>query len=309
MDTFINAAGSVLPLFIVIIIGLVITRLKIADKSWVDILNKYALWIGFPALVIYSLLNLDLSGTSYAQLIVANSIYIIACILLAYPVSKIAGFGNQMRRTLFLSLGFGNVAYLGIPVLQNLFGHEILPVAAIISAVYVFWLFTLSIILVEVHGPKNTNFVGLLSNLIKNPLLISVFIGVIIAVFQIKIPAPIEKTIKLFSDSVTAVVLLSLGIFLGLQDIGKLHEWKLVFLFAIITMILLPAIFLISLKCFVPGFLYLQPSVVDAAMPLGLTPYVLAVKYKLEVKFTARMVVLATMLSMVIIPLWMVILN
>ena len=52
-----------------------------------------------------------------------------------------------------------------------------------------------------------------------------------------------------------------------------------------------------------------KASILDAAMPLGLTPYVLASQYKLEDKLAARVVVLGTALSVFIIPLWMVILG
>jgi hypothetical protein len=40
-----------------------------------------------------------------------------------------------------------------------------------------------------------------------------------------------------------------------------------------------------------------------------LTPYALAVQYKLETSLVARIVVLSTLLSMVVIPVWMVVLG
>jgi predicted permease len=42
-------------------------------------------------------------------------------------------------------------------------------------------------------------------------------------------------------------------------------------------------------------------------MPLGLTPYALSVQYQLETKLFARIVVLGTLLSIFVIPLWMTI--
>ena len=49
-----------------------------------------------------------------------------------------------------------------------------------------------------------------------------------------------------------------------------------------------------------------KATILDSAMPLGLTPYVLSVQYKLESSLVARIVVLATLLSIIIIPLWLV---
>lgn len=306
MDTFLVAFKTVLPLFLVIITGIIFSRTKVSTTGWVDILNKYALYIGFPALVVASLMKLELNGQSYSKLIIVNSVYIVVCMLLAFPVAKLFRFPTRLRSSLFLIFSFGNVAYLGIPVLNNAYGDEILPVAAILSAVYVFWLLTLGIILIEVNGENRLNGKKLFLSLVQNPLLLSVFVGLIIVVFQIKLPAIAEKTILLFSNSVTAVVLFSLGMFLGFHKIGHLHDWLKAFLFTIATMLVLPYIFYHIAKNTGMETMQFKATILDSAMPLGLTPYVLSVQYKLESSLVARIVVLATLLSVFIIPLWMV---
>lgn len=207
---------------------------------------------------------------------------------------------------MFLILPFGNIAYLGMPVLQNAFGDQILPVAAIISAVYVFWLLTLGIIMVEIYGDEKLRPKKLLKSLAQNPLLISVFVGLAIVAFNLAVPSPIEKTIQLFADSVTAVVLFSLGIFLGMQKIGNLKEWYRVISFVAFTMLILPFAFHQVLSLLQFDTTLLKSTVLDAAMPLGLTPYALSVQYKLNTTLLARIVVLGTLLSMLIIPIWIV---
>lgn len=309
MGTFLIAFNTVLPLFLIIFAGILFSRTKVASAYWIDILNKYALWIGFPALVINSLSRLEIIDGPISRLVIYNSLFIVCCILLAYPFSAILKFSNHRRRTLFLIFAFGNVAYLGIPVLQNVYGENVLPVAAILSAVYVFWLLTLGLILVEVHGEGDFQPTNLIIRLLKNPLLISVFVGVILLVFQIPLPSPVEKTISMFAGSVTAVVLFSLGIFLGFQKKGTLKDWAVSLAFVFVTMIVFPAIYWLFLRKTDMQASFLQASILDAAMPLGLTPYALAQQYNLDTPFTARLVVLATMMSIIILPLWIVFLE
>lgn len=308
MDSFVIALKTVLPLFLVIFAGVLFSKTKAASENWVEVLNKYALWIGFPALVIASLMHLNPEGKSFTKLILINSGYIVACMLLGFPISKIFGLSKKFRSSLFLILSFGNVAYLGIPVLNNAFGDGILPIAAVLSAVYVFWLLTLGIILIELNGNKDFSIKKITLSLIKNPLLVSVFIGLCIVVFQINLPLVVEKTINLFSDSVTAVVLFSLGIFLGFNKIGNPKEWLQVLLFVVITMFVFPFLFYFAAKFAGLEPLQFKASILDSAMPLGFTPYALAVQYKLKTTLVARIVVLATTLSVIIIPLWMVLL-
>lgn len=309
METFLIAAKTVLPLFLVILTGALFSRTKVCSPNWIEVLNKYALYIGFPALVVASLMHLQIGEQSYSKLILLNSGYIIICILLAFPVSKVFRLSATMKRSLFLILPFGNIAYLGMPVLQNAFGKEILPVAAIIAAIFVFWLLTLAIILIEVFGDEKIQAKKLLISLAQNPLLLSVFIGLALVVFKIELPEVAQKTIQLFADSVTAVVLFSLGIFLGLHKIGNLKEWYHVTIWVAVTMLVLPFVFYQTLTLFYIEPQFLKASVIDAAMPLGLTPYALSVQYKLNTTLVARIVVLGTLLSMVIIPLWMVFLG
>ncbi|HYQ56431.1 MAG TPA: AEC family transporter [Draconibacterium sp.] len=306
MTHFLLALKTVAPLFLIILTGILFSRTKVSSEKWIDILNKYALYIGFPALVVASLMHLEVGQQSFSQLIIFNSAYIIICLTLAFPVGKIFHFPLKTRRTLFLILPFGNIAYLGIPVLQNALGEAILPVAAIISAIFVFWLLTLALIVIEISGEEKLQIKTLFLNLIKNPLLLSVFVGLILVVFRIKLPEFVSDTIQLFADSVTAVVLFSLGIFLGMQKIGKLSEWYTVFGFVVLTMIVLPLAYYQALRFtnFSPSFL--NASVIDAAMPLGVTPYAISLQYQLDTKLAARIVVLGTFLSIFIIPLWMV---
>jgi len=304
MAHFLLALKTVLPLFLIIFSGILFSRTRASSPEWVNILNKYALYIGFPALVVASLMHLEAGEQSYSKLILFNSIYILGCILLAFPVGKIFRFSPKTRRTLFLILPFGNIAYLGIPVLQNALGDKILPAAAIISAVFVFWMLTLALVLVEISGEEKPHLKKLALNLVQNPLLLSVFVGMAIVLFRIELPEFISKTISFFADSVTAVVLFSLGIFLGMQNIGKLKEWYRVFAFVLATMLLLPFFYYLGLKTTSLHPELLKASVIDAAMPLGLTPYAISLQYELDTKLAARIVVLGTLLSVVIIPLW-----
>lgn len=309
MDAFLTSFETVMPLFLVIATGLVFSKAGAANIHWVDILNKYALWIGFPALVIVSLMQLQAELKVYLPLILINSAYIIACILLAYIISWIFRLPVKIKQALFLILPFGNVAYLGIPVLENAYGKEILPVAAIIATVYIFWMLTLALILIEIHEKQKVSATKILINLLRNPLLLSVFAGIGIVSFQISVPDFAEQTLKFFSQSVTAVVLFSLGIFLGMQKAGKPREWIQVAVLSLTTIIVFPAFFYAVLSFSSVPSDEIKASILEAAMPAGLTPYALSVQYNLVPKLFALTVVFATTLSVIILPLWIFILN
>lgn len=306
MGTLLIAFKAVAPLFLAILAGVVFSRTKSASENWVDILNKYALRIGLPALVIASLIRIEPGAVNYTRLIVVNSVYFVACMLLAFPIARIFRLPKQVKQALFLILSYGNVAYLGIPVLRNAYGETAVPVAGIISAVYIFWLLTLGITLIEINGENHLNPKQLLLNLVKNPLMLSVFAGMAIVFLRIKLPVVITDTIQLFAGSVTAVVLFSLGIFLGLHRTGNLKDWLTALAFSLVIMIVFPLAFYLALRNQGMDAMQFKATILESAMPLGLTPYALAVQYKLEAHLVSRTVVVSTSLAIFIIPVWMV---
>ncbi|HKJ43001.1 MAG TPA: hypothetical protein VKA27_12985, partial [Sunxiuqinia sp.] len=59
MQNYWLSFSTVLPLFLAILGGLLFSRTKAFKKEWIDVLNDYALWIGFPALILVALFKLD----------------------------------------------------------------------------------------------------------------------------------------------------------------------------------------------------------------------------------------------------------
>ena len=308
MSAFLSSFQSICPLFLVIFVGIIVSRNKSVGYQWIEILNNYALWIGLPSLILVALSRLQWNMQLYGSLIAWNSFRIVFSMLMVFPVSALLKLKNSTRLTLFLSVSYGNVAYLGIPVLRSSYGDQVLPEATMISAVYVFWLFTLGLFLVEYFGNHKISMRDLFVRLITNPLLIAVFIGLFIAVNQIQLPKIVMSGLDIFASSVTGVVLFSLGLFMGKQPVGKLRDWLPVLAFSLVILVVLPYVFLLIVRQFTE-FAVSRTWILEAAMPMGLTAYVLCLKYELDTEFASRVVVLSTFLALLSLPFWLVFLG
>ena len=306
MSSFFLAAKSILPLFLVILTGIGMVRIKAVHPGWVDVLNKYALWIGLPSLIFVALVRLDFRLSEYSSLILSNSIYLVSCMLLAFPISALLKTSQKTKRTLFLVLAFGNISYLGIPLISSALGNEAVGSTILLSAIYAFWLFTLAIVLIEVTGHEKVDILLIIRKLATNPLLLSVLLGILASFFKIPMQSALMKTLDLFAQSVTAVVLFSLGIFLGSQQIGSRKEWWPVFGLSIMIMIILPGLFYFPAKGSGMTTIQFRTSILDAAMPMGLTAYAMTEQYQLNALLTGRLVILSTILAAVILPIWIV---
>ncbi|MBU0728049.1 AEC family transporter [Patescibacteria group bacterium] len=302
----INVLIAIAPLFLVIFVGALLERTKIADERWSPVLNNFALRIGLPALIFLSLSQMHFVFSEELHLISANSLLLVGSFLLAYIIGKIIRLTPENFRTFFICLGFSNAAYLGFPTLTQIFGEGVLPVGSLIVAVYLFWIFTVGIGFLDYTQMRSHKHVikKISSDLIKNPLLISVFLGLVVAGLNIQIPDILGKSIDMLATSVTPVVLVVIGLFIGRSKIGEPKKWIPVFLFSLMTLMAIPGLLFFGIKLFGLDMSQFSTSVVIAAMPLAITPFALADIYKLNKGFIARAIVMSTILSIISIPFW-----
>ncbi|MBI5022870.1 MAG: AEC family transporter [Candidatus Magasanikbacteria bacterium] len=300
------------PLFLIIFVSAALQRWLKIGENWSQVLNDLALKIGLPVLIFSALAQTSFSFFEQSSLIISNSIFIIATFIFAFLLGKILRLENKMFRTFFLCLIFGNTAYLGIPVLIQILGEKILSSASLIVAIYLFWLFTIGIGFLEFNDKqkrKRDIFKTIFVDLVKNPLLIGVVLGILVASFKIILPAVLTKSLDMITASVTPTVLIVIGLFIGKSRIGKVMDWVPALLFSLATLIFLPAAFYFGVKFLGFSPSAFLPSIIQAAMPLAITPFALADKFGLHKEFIARSIVLSTILSVISLPFWISILH
>ncbi|MFA7277945.1 MAG: AEC family transporter [Candidatus Gracilibacteria bacterium] len=294
------------PLFLIIFASALLQKLGSINDNWSTVLNEFALKIGFPVLIFSALSKVPFSFSTEAGLIISNSLFIVGSLVLALLIGKILRLEKQMFRTLFICFVFGNVAYLGIPTLTQVAGDKIVPTATLIVAIYLFWIFTIGVGYLDYSMTKSKRDVAknMLKNLITNPLLIAVFMGIIFGSLRITLPAVLLKSLDMITASVNPTVLIVIGLFIGKSKFGKLSEWIPVTLFSVMKLAILPAIFYFGVKFSGVSLSQFPSSLIQAAMPLAITPFALADKYNLNKDFIARAIVLSTILSVISLPFW-----
>ena len=294
------------PLFLIIFIAAFLRRVNFIKEDWSIHLNQYALKIGLPTLVFVSLATMEISFTEEMSLIIENIIFIVCVLLLSYGIGKLFALRTQMRDTIIMCLMFSNVAYLGIPLLTQVYGPEIRPQLSIIVAVYLLGLFGLGVAYLETSRRTSSQSVArtIFTMLCTNPLLIAVFAGVIVNILQIPVPKIILSALQLIVSSVTPIVLIVIGVFIGQSTHGTLRDWYSVILFSCATLVILPALFYSGVILYGLTPTHHHLSILESAMPLGITPFALADHYGLDKNFIARSIVLSTALSIITLPIW-----
>lgn len=299
-----NILIIIAPLFLIILLGAVLRKLKIADENWQKILNDYAFKIGFPTLIFFALYKTEFSMEIHSHLLLINFLFLVPIILLFYFAGKFLQIETKTLKTLIICAVFGNIAYLGLPIIENVFGVDSVSTASLIISIYLFVIFTISITAMELLDQKKLNIAKILISLIKNPLLIATILGLSFSILNLGLPKIIINSLQIISNSVTPIVLLVIGLFLGQAKLGKLKSWIPVFLFSIFTLFIIPSIFFFGMKLFGEIPRNFPESLILAAMPLAITPFAFADEYNLDSDFIAKTIALSTILSVITIPFW-----
>jgi predicted permease len=292
---------TIIPLFLIIAVGAFTKWIKFTNDEWINILNKFALYAAFPALIFSSLTNASIKGNSIDyKIILYNLILLIVLFFIIYLICFIFKIEKKLRNTYILCILFGNVAYLGFPYISSIISGQEAQISIII-ATYVFITFTFGIWILESTLHKKANIKEMIKEMIKNPLLLSVILGIIALQAHIIIPDYINKALQMLGSSASPIVLFALGIFLVRKI--KLNK-KLLhsLIIASIKIIFVPILFIIVNLIFIKNNSF-DISIIESGMPTAITVFALSQKYPLEKEIIVYTTIIGTILSAITLPI------
>ena len=213
---------------------------------------------------------------------------------------------NAMYRMLTVGSVLGNTGFFGLPLVTALFPTQ--PIVACFSTVYVtamnLLVFTVGVFMIT--GDKK--FITLKSALI-NPSTIAVFFALPFFFFNIKFPTALIEPIALLGKMSTPLCMFVLGMRLAVVNKKALFTRPLVYLTCFLKLIVFP-LFAYLCVYFLPfaDATFKACAFVLSATPTAVIVLSLAEMHETEQELSANVVLLATILSVVTMPLLMLLL-
>ena len=294
--------GFVAPVGVVIAAGVVLRLSGAANEGWVDVLNRYGLYIGFPALIFLNLTEIDIQQVAArAPVFAFNAGMLLAILGVAFVIVRAVGLDTEMGNTLIISSFFGNIAYLGYPVVTSAIPGSEAEVSIIIP-IYTLVLFSVGVFILESSREDRHGLHRILARIVTNPLIVAIALGFLFLGLGIPVPGVLYEALSMIRNSASAVVLISLGIFLA-HRIPLRRVWR-------------PALVIVTLRlAVVPLLAYLGTgalgladvravTVVEAAMPLAVTPFALSSMYPMNREVLVTSIFVSTVLAGLTLPLF-----
>ena len=116
--------SNLILLFVCLIIGIVLKKSKIIPDNFHTSLNAFVINISLSAFSLYYISKIELnSSVIYPVLVVWIGIF--AAILFFAGLGKIFGWKSSLIGALIMCAGFGNTSFVGIPLIQAMYGEEV----------------------------------------------------------------------------------------------------------------------------------------------------------------------------------------
>ncbi|MEM3941462.1 MAG: AEC family transporter [Candidatus Bathyarchaeia archaeon] len=273
------------------------------------ILSAYVYYFALPALLFIDLAELPIERVD-VNFIIAGITPIIITVSIYLMLYYLLHFSRDTFYLLILSTVFGSLAFFGIPFVMFSLSSEAEFLATIaVSSISLIGVF-ISIFVLEFYTMKDTSIlIGLkrtLTRLSKNPLILSISIGLFISSLNVDIPRYIYTPIRMLGGTTATVAIFMLGVFLyGRRYTNLNYALKL----SMLRIVLLPSIALLIAALF---NLSRTPAAVLLIMhnvPVAVSMMVLSERYNFHKETIASLILVSSVGAAVYINLWLLILN
>lgn len=295
---------AVMPIFILMLLGYVIKKIKLADKKSLDVINKVIFKIFLPVLLFYNIYSTQTSDVFDVKLIIFTIVGIFFIFILGYFAVLFLTKDNSKRGVMLQGFFRANFAILGIPLVGYICGNETSGLASLMVAVVIPVFNILAVVALERfrNGNVKLDILKLLKGVITNPLIIGCVIGIIFFILNIKLPAIVEKSVKDISSIATPLSIIILGSVFEFSDIkGYFKENFIVVLtrLIIVPLIIIPVAVLLgfsgeSLACLLVVF----------ASPVAVSSFAMAQQMDGDQSLASQVVVLSSAFCLVTLFFW-----
>ena len=303
LDNLIFSINAILPVFLMVILGWILKNKNFLPESFFNSADKFVFRVALPCNLFISILAGNPEKLKKAlPLILFCIIGITVVFLVAWCFAPIFIKDDKKRGAFIQGVYRGNFAILGLPIAENVFGEigsstvaVVMPAAVMIVNVY-------AVVILSVYAPNDIKKPPLQTardifvSILKNPLIIACFAGLICMIIGVELPAFANKTVTKLSDTVFALALMSLGAGFSFEALRGRVKTSIVG--AIVKTIVAP-LAAVSVAVLL-GFRGVELGVILIffGAPTAVSSYIMAKNMKSDYEMASQILLISTLLCM-----------
>lgn len=300
-----NIFNQIAIVSLVTIVGYIAGKTGIINNEIRAGLTRIVLLIAVPSSII-STGNLTVGEKDWMNVfyvLIIALVYHIVLLLFMKNIGRRWFPTDERGRVGTLCATFGNVMFMGYPIVTALYGQGGLFLASIYTVIFNLFIYTVGSN--TLAGNKKLS----LKELLLTPFNISIVIMFVLLITQFKLPFAIQSSLTLLGSLATPLSLITVGAMIAVADPKKIFTDPSVYLNTFLRNLAAPLLTL-AVMYFLPLDLILRKTmVVLAAMPAAASNAMLAEQYRCDPDFASLSVVQSAIVFAVTFPVVMYLTN
>ncbi len=201
LNEFVFAFGITGPILILLLLGWGIKRIGLVDSHFISQANALVFNVALPTVLFLALSGNSISDAMDPTLILVGLGGTLALVAILIGVAK---WIPKDQRGVFVQGSYrGNLAILGIALAVATYGDEVLPIIGLYIAVVTTAYNVLAVWVLNASG--------MLKQIIKNPILIGILLGMLASIIELPIPSLVINTGEYISGLTLPLALICIG--------------------------------------------------------------------------------------------------
>ncbi|QDP84370.1 AEC family transporter [Chryseobacterium sp. SNU WT5] len=300
--------SNIILLFLCLFLGFLLKKTKLFPENGHVALNSFVINISLSALSLYYIPKINLNFQVIFPVMVPWLNIILAVLFFSFLGKKL-NWSKTLIGALIMGAGFGNTSFVGIPVIQSLYGESGLKTVMLVDQPGSFVaLSTLGITIASFYSGEKTGVAQIIRKIIKFPPFIAFAIAVILNIINITIPVQIDEVFAKLGATTVPLALVSVGSQLKWHKLD--HDAKPLLYGLLFKLILFPAIiFILYFMLLNQRGEMIEIAFFESAMGPMVTATIIAAAHRLEPKLCNLMIGVGIPLSFITLTFWYLLLK
>lgn len=200
-----------LPLFVIMGLGFLLTKKGLFTGDYVSRTTTLLYYVFLPGKLFMDIANTDITAAFTPRFFAVIAAGLVIQFLVAWLCGNLL-CKDRTKQSAFSHACFrGNFVYLGMALLQDIYGGAV-PETALILAVVMPLYNVQGIILMSIKESRGGLHIrSILLDILKNPMILALLAGLPVALFHIPLPYVLTKSLSYLQVATSTVALLVVG--------------------------------------------------------------------------------------------------
>ena len=307
MDNLILSFNVVLPIFLCILLGYFLRRIRMVDTPSLNVMNKLCFKVFLPIYLFNNIATTNLAAAFNGKLLATAYLGVTAQFILLMLLIPRLEKENSRRGVLIQAMFRSNFALFGLPLALSLCGTEKVGPTSILVGFTVPLFNILAVVSLESFRGGKPSIKKMAKGIATNPLIIASLLGIAFNLLGFTLPGAVQKSVNDLGGVATPLSLVALG---GSFTVSKVKEYKKQLTIGVLGRLVFSPLIMVSAGILL-GFRneMLIPLLIMSGAPTAVSSFPMAQQMDGDGELAAGLVVFTSALAILSMFLWIFILK